>query len=309
IRDRGSPDSTMSAKVENDAVAYIRSIATEQGRNADWAEQVVRQSVSVEAEEALRLGVIDRISPDLRSLLVAIDGTVVETAAGPETLRTGDLPVRERKKSVADRILGVISDPNIAYLLFLAGILGIFFELSNPGAVLPGIIGGISIILALFAFQTLSVNFAGVLLILLALILFIAEVKVASSGALAIGGALSLLLGSLMLFRRAGGGLGVSLKTIIPAVVITTGLFFFAIVMAWRAQRRRPQTGTEGMIGELATVVEDLRLEGRVFLHGEIWTAVATTPVPKGGKVRVLAVEGLRLRVESIEGGTPAREV
>ena len=305
----GAPDTTMMGKIVNDAVAYARSIASARGRNADWAERAVRESISTPAEEAVDLGICDLLAEDPAALLAAIDGR--EVRVGEETVRleTADLPIREFRMTWQDRILAVLTDPNIAYLLFLAGILGIFFELSNPGALLPGIIGGISLILALFAFQTLSVNFAGVLLILLAVVMFLLEIKVPSSGALMIGGVVSLALGSLMLFRTASGGPSVSLSVLIPALLLTAGFFLFAVTMALRAQRRRTVTGREGLVGEIARVVEDLDPEGKVFLHGESWSARSDAPVSKGGRVRVVMVEGLELRVAPVENGPAAGEV
>ncbi len=304
----GPPDSTMAGKIVNDAVAYARSIADTRHRNADWAERAVRESVSIEAEEAVRIGVCDLIAPDIRTLLDEIEGRVVEVSAGAETLAVAGLPLTEFRMTWQDKILAVLTNPNIAYLLFLAGILGIFFELSNPGSIFPGVIGGISLILALFAFQSLSVNFAGVLLMLLAIVLFLLEIKVPSSGALAIGGVVSLLLGSLMLFRTAGGGPSVSLTVIIPALIVTAGFFLFAVTMALRAQRQRTTTGREGLIGELAKVIEPIDPEGKVFLHGEVWSAIAASSIPKGRKVRVVAVQGLNLEVMPVEDGASTRE-
>jgi membrane-bound serine protease (ClpP class) len=304
----GQVDSTMASKVVNDAVAYARSIATLRGRNADWAARAVRESVSLEAEEAVRQGVCDLIAVDLLDLLQRIDGREVKTSFGVDTLHTADAEVQEYGMGFRERVLAILANPNIAYLLLLAGILGIFFELSNPGAVLPGVIGGISLILALFAFQSLPVNYAGVMLILLAVVLFIVEIKVPSHGALSIGGVLSLLLGSLMLFRTRGGTMNVSLAVIVPALVITAGFFVLAVTLAIRAQKRRPVTGVEGMIGEIGTVADDLVPEGRVVLHGEYWTASAARPLSKGTRVRVVAVNGLHLEVTAVEGGESARE-
>ncbi|MBD3161886.1 MAG: nodulation protein NfeD [Candidatus Eisenbacteria bacterium] len=303
-----APDTTMMGKVVNDAVAYVRSIAKSRDRNADWAERAVRESISTEAEEAVAIGICDLIAEDPDSLLAAIDGWEIRVGEETVRLKTAGLPIREHRMTWQERILAVLTDPNIAYLLFLAGILGIFFELSNPGALLPGIVGGISLILALFAFQSLSVNFAGVLLILLALVLFVLEVKVPSSGALSIGGVVSLALGSLMLFRTASGGPSVSLGVLIPALVLTTAFFLFAVTMALRAQRRRTVTGQEGLVGELARVVEDLDPEGKVFLHGEYWTARSAAPAQRGTHVRVLRMEGLELRVEPVGDGPAAGE-
>jgi membrane-bound serine protease (ClpP class) len=298
------PDSTMAGKIENDAVAFARSLAALRSRNADWAERAVRESVSLDAEEALRQDVCDLLATDVRELLEATDGIVVTVDGSSDTLVTAGAEVVEFRMSIRERILAVITNPNIAYLLFLAGILGIFFELSNPGAILPGVIGGIAIILALFAFQSLPVNFAGILLILLAIVMFLAEIKVASSGALAIGGVISLMLGSLLLFRTPAGGMTVSFWVIVPAVLVTAGFFVFAVTMALRAQRRQPRTGTEGMIGEIATVVEDLSPAGKVRIRGEIWAAESPGSVPRGARVRVIAVEGLHLRVELVADGS-----
>ena len=297
----------MAAKVVNDAVAYARSIAQARGRNAEWFERAVRESVSIDAEGAVREGVCDLIAEDLPALVRAVDGRVILTAAGPETLRTRDSTVRERRMSFRERVLAIITNPNIAYLLFLAGILGIFFELSSPGAVLPGVIGGISLILALFAFQSLPVNYAGVLLILLAVVMFLAEIKVPSHGALSIGGVISLLLGSLMLFRGGPTG-GVSLVVIVPAILVTAAFFVFAVAMALRAQKRRPTTGREGMVGEIALAIEDLAPDGRVRVRGEVWLASSESVVSKGDSVRIVSVDGLRLRVGPLDGRGTERE-
>ncbi len=293
----GAMDSTMTGKVVNDAVAYVRSIAGLRGRNADWVESAVRRSVSIESAEAVRLHVVDLIAADVPDLLQKIDGRVVQVNQLPDTLRTADAVVREYGMSFREKILSVLSNPNIAYLLFLAGILGIFFELSSPGAIVPGIIGGISLILALFAFQTLPVNFAGVLFMLLALVLFVLEIKVPSHGALSIGGVVSLVLGSLMLFRPRFGEPGVSIFVIVPSVLLTAGFFAFAIGKALRAQKRRPVTGSEGMVGEIGIVVDRIAPTGRVRIRGEIWSATSTVAIEKGEKVRVVSVEGLRLIV------------
>lgn len=303
----GNVDSTMAAKVVNDAVAYGRAIAETRGRNAEWIERAIRRSVSIDAQAACREGVVDLIAEDVPGLVSALDGRVITTVAGPETLRTRDSAVRERGMSFRERLLAVITNPNIAYLLFLAGILGIFFELSSPGAVLPGVIGGISLILALFAFQSLSVNYAGVLLILLAVVMFLAEIKVPSHGALSIGGVISLLLGSLMLIRSGPAG-GVSLVVIVPAIVVTAAFFIFAVAMALRAQKRRPVTGREGMIGEVARVVEDLHPEGKVLIHGELWRASSDRPIARGNSVRIASVNGLHLHVILLEERSFERE-
>lgn len=297
----GQPDTTMASKVVNDAVAYARSIAISRGRNADWVESGVRESASIDAATALSKGVVDLMADDIPSLLRALDRRVVRTAAAPETLRTEGIVVRDREMSLRERLLSIITNPNIAYLLFLAGILGIFFELSTPGAILPGVIGGISLILALFAFQTLTVNLAGILLVLLAVVMFLLEIKVPSHGLLSIGGVISLLLGSLMLFRGPAG-LGVSLAVVIPAIVLTAGFFIFAVAMALKAQRPRPVTGAEGMVGRTGTVIEDLRPHGKVLVRGEVWAATGSEEIARGEKVAVVSMDGLHLVVTRSRG-------
>jgi membrane-bound serine protease (ClpP class) len=206
-----------------------------------------------------------------------------------------------------DRFLNVITDPNVAYVLMMLGTLGLIFELSNPGAVLPGVIGGISLILAFFAFQSLPINFAGMLLILFAIVLFIAEVKVVSHGVLAIGGVVAMALGSLMLYDEPESGFRVSWLVIIPTVAVTAGIFLFAVTAGVRALSRRPQLGAEALVGAMGTAYGPLTPEGQMKLQGEIWRAVADRPVPDGAPVRVVSVDGLTLRVvarEAAEGGS-----
>jgi len=200
----GGADKTMLKKVENDAAAFIRTVAVERGRNADWAEKAVRQAVSITEREALKLKVVDLIADSLPDLLDKLDGRVVKLPKATVTLATKGAPVRPIEIGVRDRVLNVITDPNVAYILMMLGMLGLFFELSNPGVVLPGVIGGISLILAFFAFQSLPINYAGVLLILFGIVLLIAEIKIVSHGILALGGIVSMALGSLMLFDAPG---------------------------------------------------------------------------------------------------------
>lgn len=292
---------TMTAKITNDAVAYVKSIAERRKRNAKWAEKAVRQSVSVTETEAVKLNVVDFISPNLDSLLLRIDGRKVNLDAKTVTLHTKNAERVNIELSWANRILDKIIDPNIAYILMLLGIYGLIFELSNPGALLPGIVGGISLVLAFLAFQVLPINFAGLALIIFAVILFIAEVKVASHGLLAVGGAISMLLGSMMLIDTPLPFLRVSVSLIFVAVVTTTLFFLFAVGMGIRAQRRKPTTGMQGLIGEIGEAQSDIDPEGRVFLHGEIWRARSDSRIEKGEEIKVLAVEGLRLRVSKKE--------
>ena len=293
----GQVDSTMMEKVENDAAAYIKSIATRRNKNAEWAEEAVRKSVSVTEYEALKLNVIDLVANNVRDLLDSCDGRKVTLPAGERTLNTKGVELKRIEISWRDRILGVISNPNIAYILFSIGMLGIFFEFSNPGAIFPGIIGGICLILAFFAFQTLPINYAGLLLMVLAIIFFILEVKITSYGALTIGGIVSLFFGSLMLFESPLPYMRASLPIIIFVVIGMAAFFIFAVGFGLKAQRRKTATGKRGMVGEVGVARSPLKPEGYVFVHGEIWKALADEPVEEGEKVVVKEVEHLTLKV------------
>ena len=290
-------DSVMKEKATHDAAAYIKSIATKRGRNAEWAEKAVRESISETEYDALKLGVIDLVANDVRGVLDKCDGKKVPLPSGEKILNTKGIAVQRINISLRDRILEVISNPNIAYLLYAIGMLGIFFEFSNPGAILPGIVGAISLILAFFAFQTLPINYAGLLLMILALIFFILEVKVTSYGALTIGGIISMLLGSLMLIESPAPYMRVSLSIIIVVVAATALFFIFAVGMGLRAQRRKTTTGGKGMVGMKGVARTKLDPEGSVFVHGEIWKAVADQTIKKGEKIKVVGVEDLTLRV------------
>jgi membrane-bound serine protease (ClpP class) len=295
----GSMDKEMSKKVENDAAAFARSIATERGRNAEWAEKAVRSSVSATEREAVKLRVVDLVAESVPDLLAKIDGRVLKTSKGPVTLATKDAPVRIIEVRFRDRFLALISDPNIAYLLMMAGMLGIFFELSNPGSILPGVIGGISLILAFFAFQSLPVNWAGLLLILFGLVLLIAEIKVVSHGVLAIGGVVAMLLGSLMLYDvPETRGIRLSWFVIIPTVGTTAGLVFFAVTMGVRALYRPSVTGSSAMVGRIGVTRTALGPEGQVLIDGELWRAVSPDGrIEAGEPVQVTAIDGLTLKV------------
>ncbi|HWN55896.1 MAG TPA: nodulation protein NfeD [Methylomirabilota bacterium] len=294
----GQMDKEMLKKVENDAAAFARTLATERGRNAEWMEKAVRSSVSVTEREALKLKVIDLIADSLPDLLEKIDGRVVKTKRGAMTFETKNAPVKVIDIRFRDRFLALITDPNIAYILMMVGMLGIFFELSNPGVVLPGVIGGISLILAFFAFQSLPINWAGLLLILFGVALLIAEIKIASHGVLTIGGVVSMVLGSFMLYEAPEAGFRVSWAVILPTVGASAGLVVWAVSAGLRAMMRPPTTGAAGMIGQRAVVRAALDPEGQVQLDGELWRAVAEdAPVPAGETVRVTGVDGLTLRV------------
>ena len=297
----GGMDKTMSRKVENDAVAYVRGIAKKRERNEDWVEKAVRKSESITAEEALRLKVIDFVATDLNRLLEQADGREVSLAVGKKVLKTKGAILNEKIMGTRQKVLSALSDPNIAYILLLIGLAGIYFEFSTPGVILPGVIGGIALIMAFFAMQTLPVNYAGVALILFAIILFIAEIKVISHGILTIGGIVSLTIGSLMLFQAPDPSLRVSWGVLIPAVSIASLFFIAVIAIAIKAQLRPRQGGQEGMQGEGGLAITDIREEGKVLIHGEHWNAISDVPVTRGSKIRVIHVENLKVKVEPIE--------
>ena len=259
----GGMDKTMSAKVENDAVAYVRGIAKQRARNEDWVEKAVRKSESIAAEQALRLKVIDFVAADMNQLLAQADGREVTLVGGKKVLRTKGAIINEKKMGTRQKVLSALSDPNIAYILLLIGLAGLYFEFSTPGAILPGVIGGISLIMAFFAMQTLPVNYAGVALIIFSIILFIAEIKVISHGILTIGGIVSLVIGSLMLFQAPDPALRVSWRVMIPAVTVVSLFFVAVIAIAIRAQLRRPLGGGEGLRGAEGRAVTDVSRDGK----------------------------------------------
>jgi membrane-bound serine protease (ClpP class) len=303
----GGIDKESMRKIENDAAAFIRTIAVERGRNADWGEKAVRQSVSVTEREAVRLKVVDFVADSIPDLLAKLDGRTVKTSRGSVTLATREAVAKPIEVGFRDRVLAIITDPNVAYVLMMLGTLGLIFELSTPGAILPGVIGGISLILAFFAFQSLPLNFAGLLLILFAIVLFIAEVKVTSHGVLAIGGIVAMALGSLMLYDAPEIGFRVSWRVIVPTVALTAGLFLFALTLGVRAFRRRPLLGVSGLVGQTGVARGALEPEGQVSVHGELWRAVADRPLADGAPVTVVDVQGLTLRVvgtDAAGGGT-----
>jgi membrane-bound serine protease (ClpP class) len=301
----GSVDKESLKKIENDAAAFVRTIALERGRNAEWAEKAVRQSVSITEREAVKLKVVDLVAESVPDLLDKVDGRTVKTARGPVTLQTRGAVVKPIEIGFRDRVLNVITDPNVAYVLMMLGMLGLFFELSNPGVILPGVIGGISLILAFFAFQSLPINFAGLLLILFGIVLLIAEIKVVSHGVLAVGGIVAMALGSLMLFDAPEIGFRVSWRVIVPTVGATAGMFLFVIAAGVRALAARSPVGAPALVGETGVARGALSPEGQVLVHGELWRAVARgTPVEEGARVRVVGVKGLTLTVEKTgEGG------
>ena len=287
-------EKTMSEKVVNDMAAYARGIAEDKGRNGEWVEKAIRESVSITAEEALEIKVIDLVAKDIDVLLQLIDGREVSVPVGKIIVKTADIKKTYFRPSWRDRVLKTISDPNIAYILMMIGLAGLYFELSHPGAIFPGVIGAICMILAFFSFQTLPVNYAGLLLIVLAIILFIAEVKVTSYGVLSIGGLISMTIGSIMLFED----MRVSLKLMLPTVLLVGGFFVVVASLAFRAYRAKPKGGTDGLLGEIGLVKERIDPEGLIFVHGEYWRATAGERIEPGEKVEVGGVDGLILKVK-----------
>jgi membrane-bound serine protease (ClpP class) len=294
---QGGMDSTMASKATNDAAAFARSIAAQRGRNAEWAERAVRKAVAASEREALDLGVIDLVAADLRDLLAAIDGDEIQLVTRVVTLHTKNAELERVTPGFRQRLLGVIADPNVAYILLMLGFYGLLFELQNPGAILPGVVGAICLVLAFLALSTLPVNYAGIALILLAFVFFIAEIKVTSHGILAAGGVLALLLGSLILFKGPGEFARVSWPVVIGAALSTTLFFLFIVGKGLQAQRRRVAAGGEALIGARAEVDSTLAPRGRVRVHGELWSAWCETVVEPGEAVEVVAVDGLTLKV------------
>ena len=294
----GEMDKTMKEKVENDSVAYIKSLAQQRGRNAAWAEDAVRKSVSITEREALKLNVVDLVADDLPALLKQVDGRRINLASGPSVLKTAGAGLREFPMGLRLEWLKTISDPNIAYLLMTIGTIGVIAELYSPGAILPGIVGAISLILAFYAFQSLPVNYAGMLLFLLGIVFFVLEASVTSYGLLAIGGVLSMLIGSVMLIKSDAEFFQISWAVILPVVTLASVLTLLVIGTGIRALRRRPVTGREEMVGLVGIARTALAPDGQLAVRGELWEAVSEQPVSAGDEVEVTAVDGLRLRVK-----------
>ena len=281
---------TMSEKVTNDMVAQVKSIAEKRGRNVKWVEKAVRESVSVTETEALKLNVINIVAKDLDDLIRQINGRKIENKG---VLKLDHPKITMIEESLRTKVLKIISDPNVAYILMMIGLAGLYFELSHPGAVLPGVVGGISIILAFFAFQTIPVNYAGFLLIVLAVVFFIMEMKIASYGLLSVAGITSLLLGSLMLFEENGTGMRLSWQVLVPTLMVVSGFFVVISGLVFKSHLSKPRTGAKGLLGEIGVVKEPILQEGKVFVHGELWKAISKDPVEKGAKVRVIKLRTL----------------
>ena len=295
-------DKTMAEKVTNDAVAYIKSIAKQKGRNVEWAEQAVRKSISSPETEALKVGIIDLIAEDLQSLVKEINGKKVKTIAGEKIINTKEAKIYEIKMNFREKLLNFISDPNIAYILLMIGIYGIIFELSNPGAIFPGVIGAISLILAFYSLQALPINYAAAGLILLGVILFILELKITSHGLLTLGGIICFILGSLMLFDTANPLFKLSLSVIIPVTLVTALFFGILLRLAYKAYKRKPVTGVEELIGLKGIAKTDIdSRKGMVMVHGELWQAVSDEKINKDEEVIVEEIMGLTLKVRKAE--------
>lgn len=300
---QGEQDSVMNEKATNDAAAFIRTISEKRDRNVEWAEDAVRKSLSITENEALKLNVIDLIAVSVEDLLEQTDGREVMVPSGLKVLETKNAEVIDIEMDFKQKLLSLLSDPNIAYILMMLGIYGIMFELYSPGAIFPGVIGGISLIVAFYSLQTLPVNYAGVALIIFSVILFILEIKIISHGLLTIGGIISLILGSIMLIDTESTleVIRISWYVILVIVILTTAFFLFAIGFGIKAQTRKPTTGVEGIVGETGVTVSDLDPEGQISVHGELWYAESSDGfVGKGTKVKVTSVSNLKLTVRKI---------
>ncbi len=297
---QGQMDSTMIEKVTNDAAAFIRTISEKRNRNITWAEDAVRKSLSITETEALKENVIDLISPNINSLLEQINNKKIETVKGEVILKTSDAKIVYLDMSFIQKLLNILSDPNIAYILFMLGVYGLLFELYNPGAIFPGVVGFISLVLAFYSLHTLPINYAGLALIIFGIILFILEIKIISHGLLAVGGTICLVLGSLMLIKTDSEFEVIAISwQIIAAVAILTLLFFsFALGLGIQAQRRKPTTGAEGIIYEVGEALTDLTPDGIVRVHGEIWSAESIGGnISKGNKIVVSEISNLKLKI------------
>ncbi|MGH7729668.1 MAG: NfeD family protein, partial [Candidatus Eiseniibacteriota bacterium] len=297
---QGPMDSTMAHKATNDAAAFARTVAAQRGRNGNWAEQAVRRAVAASDSEAVALGIVDFSASTLPELLARADGRTWRRGEERRTIATRGLPVDRIDIGFGQRLLALIAEPNVAYILLMLGFYGLLFELQNPGAILPGVVGGICIILAFLAFSTLPVNSAGIALILLAIVFFLAEIKVTSHGLLAAGGVISLVLGSIILFEGGGGGPRLSWSVIVAATGSTAAFFFLIVGAGVRAQKRRVTTGAQGMVGRRVMLTERLDPRGRVRVGDESWNAVSSVPLEPGTEVEITGVDGLVLRVRPL---------
>jgi membrane-bound serine protease (ClpP class) len=295
----GDGDDTMKKKAENDLAAFARSIAEKRGRNADWAERAVRESIASSANEALKEGVIDYVAADRNELFTMLDGKQVETVAGMVTLDLTTVVVEAFTPTLQEQILIKLADPNLAYIFIMVGLAGLYFELANPGSIFPGVLGAISLLLALFALQALPVNVVGLLLIVLAVVFFGLELFVASGGILAIAGLVALFVGSLMLFNTAETGVSISLAVFLPVYIAVSVAMLVIVWLVAKSTRMKLTSGPEQLLGEEGSVIHGISPgePGKVFVHGEIWEAVSDEAIPEKEAVKVNGLKGLVLQV------------
>lgn len=300
---QGEQDSIMMEKATNDAAAFIRTISEKRNRNVQWAESAVRKSLSITETEALDKKVIDYVAEDVQELLNKLDGNEIKTVKSTKILHTKNARILNIEMNFSQKLLSILSDPNLAYILLMLGIYGLLFELYSPGAIFPGVIGGISLVLAFYSLNTLPVNYAGLALIIFAIILFILEIKIISHGILTIGGIISLFIGSMMLIneKTIWEAMKISMSLIILIVILTAAFFLFAITFGIKAQKRKVSTGEEGLVGEKGTAMSNLRPRGQVRVHGEIWHAECMDAnIRKGDQVEVVGIENLNLKVKKL---------
>jgi len=288
---------TMIRKATEDAVAKIRTLARRRGRNAEWGERAVRQAAALPSEEAVRMDVVDLLAADVHELLARVDGRTVEVLGGAQVLRTRGARVVDLDMDLRERFLDLLAEPNVGLILMTVAIYGILFELNNPGAVVPGVVGAIALILALASFAILQVNYAGLALMALGIALLMAELFVPGFGVLGVGGIVAFILGGILLTSNQEPYLRASVPLVVALGLMTGGFFLFALGAGIRAQRRRPVSGREALVGRVGVAKTDLDGQGLVLVAGEDWTAESDEPVRAGERVRVVAVEGLRLRV------------
>jgi len=295
----GDGDETMSKKAENDLAAFARSIAEERGRNADWAENAVRESIASTANEALKAGVIDFVAADRAELFRMLDGRKVETIDGSVTLDLTGAVIEEFSPTLQEQILIKLADPNLAYIFIMVGLAGLYFELANPGSIFPGVLGAISLLLALFALQALPVNVVGVLLIVLSVVFFGLELFVSSSGILALAGLVALFVGSLMLFNTAETGISISMMVFLPVFIMVSVSLLAIVWLVAKSSRQRLSSGPEQLIGEECSVIHAILpgQTGKVFVHGELWGAESGEEIPEKGVAIVKGLTGLILQV------------
>jgi membrane-bound serine protease (ClpP class) len=298
--DQASGGTAMERKIVNDAAAFIRGLAKLRGRNVDWAERAVRKAENLTAGEALERGVIDLVASDVGDLLRQINGRQVMLPDGVLTLRTANANTEEFEPDWRTKLLSAITDPNIAYVLMLVGIYGLIYELANPGAIMPGVIGAIALVTALFAFQALPVNYAGLTLLVLGMAFMVLEAFVPSFGALGIGGAIAFVIGSVILYRDETGQIGVAIPLIATFALLSVALFAGVVGYALKSRRRPVVSGREEMLHAVGVVEEDFHDIGRVRVHSESWSASTSATLRKGQQVRVTGMDGLRLTVEPL---------